>query len=188
MGTLRVKRKLLWSLLIVVATVAIALTAVTNLYTGLRADSPFIDAHERAVRSFVKSEGFGISRFKRKDLWNDWSVQFEGASCRTWGLHLIGLTAEKGQRYFEGRPPKKTDISSAEHRKLDDAERGAAQILLSGNVQYVKIPTTKDDDLKSVRVLAPIRALQSCLKCHQGKVGDVLGAIDYQLVPQSNAQ
>src|SRR5690606_6040557 len=34
-------------------------------------DTPFQQAHERAVTTFVESEGFGFSRFRRHDLWRE---------------------------------------------------------------------------------------------------------------------
>lgn len=63
--------------------------------------SPFLEAHQRAVKSFVESEGFGFRRFHKPGLWNEASVVFEGGSYTPYQVHLIGLTPEKGDRYFE---------------------------------------------------------------------------------------
>ena len=180
------KKILLWSFVIGVASVIALVLLITLRYTGMRGDSPFIEAHARAVRSFVKSEGFGISRLRRRELWNEYAVQLEGASYKPWAINLIGLTAENGKRYFnDARPPKKKEIPTAEHRELSEIELAAAEAIQSRDTPYTKLAALKKyEHLNAVRVVAPIRALQGCLGCHTGKVGDVLGAFDYHLLPE----
>lgn len=180
------KRILLWSLAIGVAAVMAVVLMIPLRYGGIRSDSPFIKAHERAVRSFVKSEGFGISRLRRKELWNERAVLLEDASYQPWAINLIGLTAENGKRYFDdARPPKKKEIPTAEHRELSEIELAAVEAIQSRDTPYAKLAALKKyEHLNAVRVVAPIRALQACLECHSGKVGDVLGAFDYHLLPE----
>jgi hypothetical protein len=185
-----VKRFLLWSSLAIGVAALIVIVVTTRLYTGVRSDTPFVEAHERAVRSFVKSEGFGISRLRRKDLWNEHSVLFENARCMPWAINLIGLTADNGKRYFENaRPPKKKEIPTAAHRELAEIELAAVETIQSRDTPFAKLPASKEyQDLRLIRVIAPIRALQDCLECHTGKVGDVLGAFDYHLLAEVSTE
>lgn len=164
--------------------------ALTGRYTAARFDAPFLEAHERAVRSFVESEGFGISRMRHKDMWNERTVLLEGVVYAPWQINLIGLTTEKGFRYFEDpRPPLKKQLGTAAHRKLSEVELAAVEEIKLKDSPFVKVAATEQDQKKgAVRVIAPIRASQSCLECHRGKVGDLLGAFDYLLIPEERSR
>lgn len=164
--------------------------ALSGRYTGVRRDTPFPEAHERAVRSFTESQGFGISRMRHKDLWNENTVLLEGVVYAPWQINLIGLTTEEGSRYFEDpRPPLKKQLATAAHRKLSEVELAAVEKIKLKDSPFVKVAATEQDQKKgAVRVIAPIRASQSCLECHRGKIGDLLGAFDYLLIPEEHSR
>ena len=162
--------------------------ALSGRYTGVRGDTPFPEAHERAIRSFVASQGFGISRMRRMDYWNEHSIVLEGSRYVPWEIKLVGLTAEKGFRYFESsHPPLKREIGIAAHRQLSEAESTAVDEIKLRDSPLVKVPFAgKDHERGAIRVMAPIRASQKCLECHRGKAGDLLGAFDYLLIPEEH--
>ena len=62
---------MLWSLgfgaMAVVAFVAFLFYQFTFVLSGPRADTPFAEAHARAVHTFVNNQGFGIYRFREKE-------------------------------------------------------------------------------------------------------------------------
>lgn len=188
------KKKIAWSLgaVFVIAIIAVVLRpgllllpmVLSGRYTGMQRDTPFIEAHGKAVNTFVNSKGFGISRMQRKGFWNERSVLFEGVSYVPVAIKLIGLTPEGGNRYFEDtHPPEKRTIPTAVHRKLSAVELAAVERIKLGDALYVQIPSMDGDrGMTDVRVIAPIRATSSCLECHKGKVGDLLGAFDYHLI------
>jgi len=144
-----------------------------------RSGEPFLEAHERAINTFVASQGFGIGRVRSAELWNEQSVKFEGMEYEGNHIRLIGLTAEEGDRYFmESDAPKKTRIGEAKWRPLSDWETEAVEKLKSG-ASFVSQPVS--DPETDVRVIAPMCAKESCLECHDVKAGELIGALDYWL-------
>ncbi|MCW0219112.1 MAG: hypothetical protein OJI67_12380, partial [Prosthecobacter sp.] len=153
-------------------------------YRGPHRNSPLLEAHQRAVNSFVASEGFGRGRFgQRPDFWQERTINFEGTEYLVSGLQLLGLTPEFGDRYFTRPfPPKKNHLSEAEHRQLTPEEAEAVAKLRAGE-PWVKLdaPPTPEDTTHQIRVIAPLVAQKSCLECHEVKEGTLLGAFDYGL-------
>jgi len=47
--------------------------------------------------------------------------------------------------------------------------------LRGGKIDWVELPNEPD----GLRLIAPILASETCLKCHEGEAGSVLGAFDY---------
>lgn len=153
-------------------------------HTGPHRNSPLLEAHQRAVNSFVASEGFGSGRFgQRPDFWQERTINFEGTEYLVSGLQLLGLTPEFGDRYFTRPfPPKKNHLSEAEHRQLTPEEAEAVAKLRAGE-PWVKLdaPPTPEDTTHQIRVIAPLVAQKSCLECHEVKEGTLLGAFGYWL-------
>ncbi len=153
--------------------------------------SPFPEAHARAVRSFVDSRGFGHGRFGRSGYWNELSVLLEGDYLRPQNVNLIGLTPEYGDRFFEGRMPKKTELTTAKTRKLSAEEAAAVAQIRAGTAPWVRLPAAwetfvgppPEHSYKTVHIIAPITADSSCLECHHVKQGALLGAFDYEMMP-----
>lgn len=127
---------------------------------------------------------------RRQNLWNESTVLLEGVVYTPWQINLIGLTTEEGFRYFEDpRPPLKKQLGTAAHRKLSQVELAAVEEIKLKDSPFVKVAATEQDQKEgAVRVIAPVRASQSCLECHRRKVGDLLGAFDYHLIPEDRSQ
>ncbi|WP_139373205.1 hypothetical protein [Prosthecobacter debontii] len=159
-------------------------------YTTPRSNTPFPEAHQRAINSFVESKGFGVNRLVNgSKYWGELSVHFEGSTHWKESICLLGLTPEYGDRYFTGRVPKKEALLEATHRPLTSEETAAVAKLRAGE-PWVKLavpPNPHEDTTDQVRVIAPLLAQQSCLECHQVKEGTLLGALDY-LFHQSKNQ
>ena len=149
-------------------------------YDASRKNSPLLEAHERATKSFVESEGFGISRFSPTKLWNEISVSYQGQEYRSEKIRLIGLTPEHGNRIFtESFPPRKYELDESENRSLTEAEANAVKSLRNRSTGESIVSDGIEDKL---RVILPLYATKACLKCHSVAEGEILGAFDYSLV------
>ncbi|GAA5146136.1 hypothetical protein GCM10023213_38740 [Prosthecobacter algae] len=162
---------------------------------GPNANSPFPEAHARAVKTFVDSQGFGYGRFRRSGYWMEHSVRLEGNLFRPTNVNLIGLTPEEGDRYFEGRMPKKAELTTAKTRKLSEDEAAAVAQIRAGTAPWVRLPAAwetfvgppREYSYDTVHIIAPITADKSCLECHKVKQGSLLGAFDYEMMPLGKA-
>lgn len=146
--------------------------------------SPFLEAHQRGINTFVNSAGFGARRMVKNTYWSDHSVIFEGTRYYANQFHLIGLTPEYGDRYFEGHMPKIEAIVKTPHRP-PSAEEAEAIAKLRAGAPWAQLPAPPyrfyQGEKKQIRVIAPVFALESCLECHAVKTGTLLGAFDYWL-------
>jgi len=152
--------------------------------TGPRQETPFEIAHQRAVSTFVAGKGFGIRRFREKEYFNEYSVLLEDGIWNVEKLHLIGVSAEYGERYFEGYwVPLKDKLGDSESRLLKPGETEAIAKLRGGEgFVFLKAEeVSRNSSSLRRRVVAPVVARESCLKCHETDVGDLLGAFDYYL-------
>lgn len=155
----------------------------TGNWVLVKHNVPFMEAHQLGVNTFVRNEGFGFGRFREPDLWNAVSLNFEGKEYHYDSIHLIGLTPEQGQRYFDRNyPPLKDAISSEYARPLKPDEAKAVAPLLTGTKPYVTLPGPSNMP-SAIRVIAPLLRQEECRKCHPGPAGGVLGAFDYLLTP-----
>lgn len=154
-------------------------------YESPHDNSPFLEAHERAMRSFVQSKGFGFQRFGKPGFWNERSIHFEGHLYRPFRVSLIGLTPEHGDRYFEGyEMPRKADLAAAHSRQLSVEEAAAITQIRTGSTPWIKLPSASSDDVaEAIHVIAPVNARSSCLECHQVKEGTLLGGFVYEMTP-----
>ncbi|HAL72787.1 MAG TPA: hypothetical protein DCP71_13555 [Verrucomicrobiales bacterium] len=158
---------------------------------GPNFNSPFPEAHARAVKTFVESQGFGYGRFRRSGYWIEHTVRLEGNLFRPMNVNLIGLTPEEGDRYFEGRMPKKTELTTAKTRKLSEDEAAAVAQIRAGTAPWVRLPAAwetfvgppRENSYDTIHIIAPITADKSCLECHKVKQGSLLGAFDYEMIP-----
>ncbi len=150
-------------------------------YYGIRNRASLEEAHQRAITSFIEGDRFGYSRFKRSVYWNDMTVAYDGRDFHTKAIRLIGLTPEYGSRYFtDGAPNKKAARLNKSSRELTFPELDAIQHI-KNNSTFAEIPKYYSDSLVT-HIIAPIHAKRECLKCHDIKLGDLLGAMDYYLV------
>ena len=156
----------------------------SGLYEVMRGGTPFDDAHARAVTTFVESEGFGITRIRKAGLWNEHTITYDDKIYYPHEIRLIGTTPEFGPRLFPDRyPPRKEQISDASSRELSADEQEAIERLSTRRSQREELPPEIGADPNLRRVIAPIFASQDCLRCHSVKVGEMLGAFDYVLMP-----
>ena len=158
---------------------------------GPNFNSPFPEAHARAVKTFVESQGFGYGRFRRSGYWIEHTVRLEENLFRPMNVNLIGLTPEEGDRYFEGRMPKKAELTTAITRELSKDEAAAVAQIRAGTAPWVRLPAAWETfvgpprkySYDTVHIIAPITADTSCLECHKVKQGSLLGAFDYEMMP-----
>jgi hypothetical protein len=99
------------------------------------------------------------------------------AAYRIYSLELIGIAMHKPPVAFVV-VRHKDNTASLNNRALTDFEESGIKQLQEGK-QVV------DQVVKTERLmLGAVRAEQSCIDCHTGsKIGDVLGAFSYHLVP-----
>lgn len=155
-------------------------------YEGMRQRAPFEEAHQRAVVNFVESQGFGLSRIRKAGLWNEHTVSFEGKIYDPHEIRLIGMTPEYGPRLFtDMHPPKIKEIPDSPSRPLTPNELEALERLRRGESRTETFPPDPEQHAEGIRVMAPLFATQDCLKCHSVALGEMLGAFDYHLIPQS---
>ncbi|MFT6862971.1 MAG: hypothetical protein ACJAVK_001532 [Akkermansiaceae bacterium] len=183
-------RALLLGIILFLVFVAWLLYFFNFVVTGPRFGTPFAEAHQRAVTTFVDGKGFGIHRFRKVEYFHERSFQIAG---EVWnfdgfdGLYLIGASQEYGERYFESGhsgPPLKSTLGEAVHRPLEEEEAEAIKSLRKLKNDFVilkedrKAPNSRQF---TMQIVAPILAEVSCLKCHEAQEGDLLGAFEYHL-------
>jgi hypothetical protein len=78
--------------------------------------------------------------------------------------------------YSTVQAPTKESIKSAESRPLEAFELAALKVLQAGKEVHVA-------DAKHHAVFGVLRADESCLRCHEGKWGDLFGAFKYTVMP-----
>lgn len=183
-GLKKILLRILWLQLLLIACVVGYVVYYFNfVVSGPRFETPFVIAHERAVKTFVEGKGLGIHRFREREFFHERSVVIADEIWDVNDLNLIGASEEYGERYFYGgRVPLKKRLGETEHRPLKWEEADGIERLRSGGKDYVILEDTEADvelERDWLRVLAPVHAGESCLKCHEAEVGDLLGAFDY---------
>lgn len=156
--------------------------------SGPGLETPFVDAHEKAVRSFAEGKHFGIVRFRKREHFNERSVDLGGVVWDVDEIYLVGATPEYGKRYFSDgfltSRLRKDDLAEADSRPLMPDEIISMSLLGEKKSRYYLLGKTRDgggDANEEVRVLAPLFADESCVRCHQVEVGEMLGVFDYHL-------
>jgi hypothetical protein len=95
-------------------------------------------------------------------------------------VELIGLLMHDAPVVYlneEGKLPTMAAAPEAKTRELTDFEGGGLKDLAAG-----KEVVAVDAATNHVRMVGAIRMAGACLKCHEGKKGDLLGAFTYDLV------
>ncbi|MFT6180433.1 MAG: hypothetical protein ACJAQT_000733 [Akkermansiaceae bacterium] len=165
--------------------ISMIFTPVRHYKARFRSDTPFDLAHKRAVTSFVDSQGFGIRRMFEdppEKYWAESTFLIEGRRHYVRSVHLIGITKESGHRFYKrSNPPIKDNLPNSAYRTLTQEEYAAITSLKNGETPFVLLDEEQSPRLsgRSVDVIAPIFARESCLKCHDAEVGDLLGAFNY---------
>jgi hypothetical protein len=138
-----------------------------------------LQMHTDYTRRFIESPGFGVSRI-RPSFESITDLRIEGATYQVVRVGLIGI-AERARPVAYVTPHGMADLTNAvvradiERRELTAFETNALPQLARGRDIV--------SDLKAGLVVGALRARQDCLKCHEGKVGTLLGAISYVMTP-----
>jgi hypothetical protein len=91
-------------------------------------------------------------------------------------VELVGLLEHpEPVVYVSENLPRMDELRNAPTRPLDGFENAALERILKGD--DIITATTPDGS----RMLGAIRALKSCLLCHDAEYGDLLGAFSYRL-------
>jgi hypothetical protein len=95
-------------------------------------------------------------------------------------VELLGLLMHEAPVVYlnpDNRLPTMADVKDAKTRPLEEFEALALKDLAKGkDAVYVAASTNQ------VRMVGAIRMAEACTKCHDGKQGDLLGALTYDLV------
>ena len=158
-----------------------------------RSDKELQEVHRVAANDFVSPEGLGYVR-SREEVAGFESHRFtslnqswhsESPTARYWQvarLELVGLLRDEPRVYTAKTLPPMDQISQAPHRELNRYEQGALPHLISE--QDVVVDTHQE----RIQMLGALRAGNTCLECHEGQFGKLLGAFSYELLPLPPAE
>jgi len=147
----------------------------------------FEKIHEQYVDRFVKSEGFGVKRIASMEdmVMSAGQFSLDGVAFRVTQMQLISLLKNNPPAVYE------TVLS----RKGPPELRPVNEILKDKIKDYTVRPLTPEEQtalagLKEGKnlvhieggMVGAIRATTSCLQCHKGQEGDLLGAFSYSVV------
>ena len=144
--------------------------------------------HQYFVKRFVASDGFGYERMMTpRTLARSNVLYMEGQHFRIGTVELISLGGGKDAKGGGAAKPfayttphldaMKETIKKAEHRPLKEVEARALAQLREGRQSVL----AGDNDRPTL--VGAVRAIADCLKCHDAKEGELLGAFSYPLVP-----
>jgi hypothetical protein len=93
-------------------------------------------------------------------------------------LELVGLLRSDDPRVYtaEALPPM-DKIADTPHRELNNFESAALPKLISQEDVVI------DQTAERIQMLGALRAGNTCLQCHEGQRGKLLGAFSYELTP-----
>ncbi len=133
--------------------------------------------HQYYEDEFVNGEGFGLRRVISFDAPEHRPIEINDTIYSVEALELISLEVRDQPRAYintAGYPVRK-HYKQQKTRELIPFETAALkQIARRQDVVY-------DGNAKAPRFVGAIRARKSCLKCHEARVGDLLGAFSYRL-------
>jgi hypothetical protein len=142
------------------------------------------ELHQEFVNHFANTQDFGYERMPRmhhlSNLPADWTAKDDGTRWHIQSYQLVGIFKSPQPRvYLDNKPPKMMMISqleSAQCRPLDDFEESGLSELRAG--RDLVVDRSKPNNL---RVLGSLRAIGTCVNCHQEPEGSLLGAFTYDL-------
>lgn len=162
-----------------------ALLAIGALNTAYPS---FDDVHRDFVRSFVDVERMGYARsrdevagFEPHALSTLSAEKGEMKAALNWQvvrLELVSLLRNAEPSVYEADTmPRMDQLANTSHRPLNDFEKSALPQLSSQTDLVV------DSQLAHIQMLGAVRAGKTCLECHGGERGKLLGAFSYEIVP-----
>lgn len=148
--------------------------------------------HRDAILSFAEPERMGFIRsreevtgFEAHEVTALTDYDSDPASVKNWQvtrLELVSLLRHSEPRvYVSNTMPRMDQLEEVEHRALNDFEKNALPQL---NTQTDLVVDIQPDQ---IRMLGSVRAGKTCLQCHEGERGKLLGAFTYELIPISAA-
>jgi hypothetical protein len=129
------------------------------------------DPHLRTRRDTTKPTKDKDGRVTGYEVAERWAVR---------KVELIGLLMHDAPVVYlnpEGKLPSMDAVKDKGTREMTEFEANALKDLAAG-----KEVIAVDAVTNHVRMVGAIRMANSCLKCHEGKRGDLLGAFTYDLV------
>jgi hypothetical protein len=163
-----------------------AAVAVSKVPTS---NQELYDVHRGAAESFVSTDRIGyvksrdaVAGFEPHQL----AAVGGGSSCscgaqRYWQivrLELVGLLQSDEPRVYTAKIlPPMDQIATVPHRPLNEFEFAALPKLAAQEDVVV------DQKTDHIQMLGALRASKTCLECHQGQRGKLLGAFSYELIP-----
>jgi hypothetical protein len=144
--------------------------------------SGMLKLHDENVLEFVNPLGFGIveSRKKVTGFISHGYAKLPNDN-ETWGIatvELMGLLLHPEPAvYISNRLPAMDELKGTPTRPPDTFESGALEMLKKGD----DLVTAETQDGGRMRMLGSIRNGTTCMKCHGGERGDLLGAFSYIL-------
>src|SRR6185503_9853938 len=141
--------------------------------------------HEAYLTEFTQSKGFGVGRAGYIHLPDNLQVPIAGQRFIVRGAELIGWVNNPSPRVYltaEGTPlnsifTNRMLRAKIPTRHLTALETNALAELMAGKDLIVQAAP------QAPTVVGAMRAHEQCLKCHEGSVGDLLGAFTYRLKP-----
>jgi hypothetical protein len=140
----------------------------------------FHDMHRWYEQQFVNSDdGFGLSRVINFDDPFFRKIEIDGQLYLVQQLELVSFADRETPIAYVNRNtrPAKMTSKQAETRTLSEFEKRALLKLQIGR-QFIY-----NGDAKQPEFVGALRASASCLKCHEAKSGDLMGAFAYRLQP-----
>jgi hypothetical protein len=148
--------------------------------------------HRDAILSFAEPERMGLIRsreevagFEAHEVATLSDYDSDPAAVKNWQvtrLELVSLLRHSEPRvYMSNTMPRMDQLEEIEHRALNEFEKNALPQL---NTQIDLVVDSQPD---RIRMLGSVRSSKTCLQCHEGERGKLLGAFSYELVPISAA-
>jgi hypothetical protein len=158
-------------------------------YHPLAATQELREAHRTAVNDFISPQRMGYIRSRNEvagfeshrftGLNERWKRDYDNA--RYWQvvrLELVGLLRGENPRVYVAKTiPKMEQLVNTPQRALNDFEKTALPQLRTQEDLVVNQQPSR------IEMLGAVRAGKTCLECHHGDRGKLLGAFSYSLTP-----
>lgn len=144
---------------------------------------PMEQMHAEMVARFVNDSSFGQERMPAVTSSGVTNVTIDNRNWRVWNIHLVGLVKEGSPRLYLGHDHtdvKKRDTSKT--RLLTTFETTALERMRKGEEIAVEWSYTGRGFMRKGTAMGSLRATESCIKCHEAKEGDLIGAFSYELI------
>jgi hypothetical protein len=163
------------------------------LRLAVKATSPgrqeLAPVHSTAIRDFIDPERTGYARNRGEVAgfeshgFSELPQQFlcEGTDAGSWQIRRLELVSlqrhDEPRVYIASTLPQMDQLGDVPHRGLNEFETLALpQLEAAKDVVIEQQP-------KRIQMLGAVRAATSCLECHEGRRGKLLGAFSYEITP-----